>query len=109
MIDYLKVNFSDYTPAYPVQELLDYVVKHGAFDNEGNFCCYAQDAYLFCFRWLGYSLATGSKAKLRDKFDFTSTEVYWLDKNLNKEIARLKNEKKSDGRKKLGEWLEKQK
>jgi hypothetical protein len=58
---------------------------------------------------MGYSLATGSKNKLRNKFDFTSTEVCWLDKNLNKEIARLKSENKSDGRKKLGEWLEKQK
>jgi hypothetical protein len=109
MIDYLKVNFSDYTPAYPVQELLDYLVKHGTFDNDGDFRCYAQDEYLFCFHWMNYSLSSASKAKLRNKFDFTSTEVYWLDKNLNKEIKRRKSENKSDGRKKLGEWLEKQK
>jgi len=109
MIDYLKVKFSDYTPAYPVQELLDYVVKHGEFDNDGDFRFYVQDMYFICFRWLGYSLATGSKAKLRDKFSFTSTEVYWFDKNLNKEIKRLSSEKRNDGREKLGEWLKKQK
>jgi hypothetical protein len=102
MIDYLKVKFSDYTPAYPVQELLDYVVKHGEFDNDGDFRFYVQDMYFICFRWIVYILDSGSKPKLRDKFSFTSTEVYWLDKNLNKEIKRLSSEKRKDGREKLG-------
>jgi len=108
MIDYLKVKFSDYTPVYPVQELLDYFVGQGEFNDDEDFYCFVQNVYLVCGRF-GYRLSSASKAKLRNKFDFTSTEVYWLDKNLNKEIARLKNEKKSDGRKNLGEWLEKQK
>ena len=108
MIDYFEVKFSDYTPAYPVQELLDYVVKHGEFDNEGYFYCWVQGAYLVCGQF-GYRLSYNSKAGLRNKFDFTSTEVYWFDKNLNKEIKRLISEKKSKGREKLGKWLEKQK
>ena len=108
MIDYFEVKFSDYTPAYPVQDLLDYFVKQGEFNDDGDFYCFVQNVGLVCGRF-GYSLSSFSKAKLRNKFDFTRKEVYWLDKNLKKEIARLKKEKKSDGRKKLGEWLEKQK
>jgi hypothetical protein len=109
MIDYLKVNFSDYTPAYPVQELLDYVVKHGTFDKEGDFSCYVQDQYIVCLSWRTYSLSIISKNKLRDIFGFASTEVYWLDKNLNKQIKRRISEIGNANREKLGEWLKNQK
>jgi hypothetical protein len=110
MIDYIKALFGLYTPSESVQSLLEYVMKHGEFDEYNNFsaeCFGGVQITMLCST--GYNIYSTSRFQLRGRFNFTRAEVYWLESKLQDYVVKRRVDDAVTRRIKLNDWLQKQK
>jgi hypothetical protein len=109
MIDYIKALFGLYTPSQSVQSLLEYVMKHGEFDQRDNFVAECFGTEIGVMRFTGYNLYDLSRHHLRNRFNFTRAEVYWLESKLQDYVVKRRVDDAVTRRIKLTNWLQKQK
>jgi hypothetical protein len=109
MIDYIKALFGSYTPGEPVQSLLEHAMDTGDFNNENDFAfeCYGINLYLLARD--SYNMSSVSRFQLRERFNFTGAEIYWLESKLQDHVIFRVSERRMARRRKLNDWLQKQK
>jgi hypothetical protein len=109
MIDYIKALFGSYTPGEPVQSLLEHIMEHGEFDEYENFSTECFGTKIGVMRFTGYNLYDLSRHHLRNRFNFTRAEVYWLESKLQDYVVKRRVDDAVTRRIKLTNWLQKQK